>query len=72
FTIFISIAIKDNFFSEKILYNSQAMKSVFNGEPTPRSSGLARMGLVLFIFFNSFYFTNIHKKLFCFSILIVN
>ena len=72
FTIFISIAIKDNFFSEKILYNSQAMKSVFNGEPTPRSSGLARMGLVLFIFFNSFYFANIHKKLFCFSILIVN
>ena len=72
FTIFITIAIKDNFFSKEILYNSQAMKSVFNGEHTPRSSGLSRMGLVIFIFFNSFYFANIRKKLFCFSILIVN
>jgi len=72
FTIFISIAIKDNFFSKEILYNSQAMNSLFNDEHTPRSSGLSRMGLIIFIFFNSFYFANIHKKIFCFSILIIN
>ena len=72
FTIFITIAIKDNFFSKELLYHSQTMKSVFNGEHTPRSSGLSRMGLVIFIFFNSFYFANVHKKLFCFSILIIN
>ena len=59
FTIFIFITFKENLLSEHLLYNSRSFSIIYNTEQLPRSSGLSRMALILFIFANSLYFSNI-------------
>ena len=56
FITFTSFIFKENFFIEKALYNSRAFTIEFANESIPRSSGISRMGLILFIFLNSIYF----------------
>ena len=58
FFVFLFLVLKENILSENLLYNSVAFSKLFQGEPIPRSSGLSRMGLILFIFFNCLYFSN--------------
>ena len=62
FSLFTSIAIKENFFSFNLLYHSKSFNYELAGEYFPRSSGVSRMALVLFFFFNALYFVNIFKK----------
>jgi len=62
FLLFISIAIKENFFSYNLLYHSKSFNYELAGEYFPRSSGVSRMALVLFFFFNALYFANIFKR----------
>ena len=59
FLIFIFITFKENLLSNYLLYNSQAFSIVYNTEQFPRSSGLSRMALILFIFINSLYLSKI-------------
>ncbi len=62
FIIFISITFKENIFSTNLLYYSKAFYLSFQNEALPRSSGLARMGLIIFLFFNALYFSNDYSK----------
>ena len=62
FSIFTFITFKENILSENLLYNSTTFAIIYNTENLPRSSGLSRMALILFIFFNSLYFSKIFKK----------
>ena len=55
FSIFIFITFKQNILSEHLLYDSGTASIIYNTEHLPRSSGLSRMALILFIFFNSLY-----------------
>ena len=50
---------KENLLSNYLLYNSEAFSVVYNTEQFPRSSGLSRMALILFIFINSLYLSKI-------------
>ncbi len=59
FVIFIFITFKGNLLSNYLLYNSDAFSTVYNTEQFPRSSGLSRMALILFIFINSLYLSKI-------------
>ncbi len=59
FLIFILITLKENLLSNYLLYNSEAFGIVYNTEQFPRSSGLSRMALILFIFINSLYLSKI-------------
>ncbi len=59
FLIFIFITFKENLLSNYLLYNSEAFSIIYNTEQFPRSSGLSRMALILFIFINSFYLSKI-------------
>ena len=61
FLIFIFITFKENLLSNYLLYNSQAFSIVYNTEQFPRSSGLSRMALILFIFINSLYLSKISR-----------
>jgi hypothetical protein len=72
FSIFIIITFKENVTTKNILYNSTAFNLLYNGELGPRSSGLSRMSLIIFIFFNAFYFANIFNKKINILILIIN
>ena len=45
--------------STHLLYNSSAFDIIYNTEQIPRSSGLSRMALILFIFINSLYLSKI-------------
>ena len=56
FLFFIFITFKENIFSINLLYQSSAFDILYNNEKIPRSSGLSRMGLIVFIFLNSLYF----------------
>ncbi len=62
FLIFIFYTFKENIFSDDLLYHSLAFNLSFLNEPFPRSSGLSRNALILFIFFNSLYFYNKQNK----------
>ena len=62
FSIFIFITFKENILSKDLLYHSSAFNITYNTEHLPRSSGLARMALILFIFFNSLYFSKKFNK----------
>jgi hypothetical protein len=62
FCIFIFITFKENFFSEHLLYHSRSFSIIYNTEQLPRSSGLSRMALILFIFTNSLYLFKFRKK----------
>jgi len=59
FLIFIFLTFKENILSTNLLYNSRAFSLIYNTEQLPRSSGLSRMALILFIFLNSLYFSEI-------------
>ena len=59
FLIFIFITFKENILSTHLLYNSRAFDLIYNTEQLPRSSGLSRMALILFVFLNSLYFSKI-------------
>ena len=59
FFIFIFFTFKENILSTNLLYNSLAFNIIYNTEQFPRSSGLSRMALILFIFLNSFYLSSI-------------
>ena len=59
FLIFIFITFKENLLSNYLLYNSEAFSIIYNTEQFPRSSGLSRMALILFIFINSLYLSKI-------------
>ena len=72
FLIFMIIVFKENIFTTKVLYYSSAYHLSLMGEPHPRSSGLSRMGLILFIISNSFYFSNKLSKQYNFFILSIN
>ena len=63
FTLSIFLIFKDNIFTENLPYASYAFTQNYNYEQMPRSTGLSRMALLLFIFCNCFYFSkNISKK----------
>ena len=62
FIIFVFITFKENLFSEHLLYNSRSFSIIYNTEQLPRSSGLSRMALILFIFSNSLYLFKFRKK----------
>lgn len=72
FSFFIVYTFKDNIISENLLYHSKAFLDEFSGNPFPRSSGLSRMCLILFIFFNSIYFSQKLLNQYNFYILIIN
>ena len=72
FLIFMIIVFKENIFTTKLLYNSSAFNLSLMGEPHPRSSGLSRMGLILLIISNSFYFSSKLPKQYNFFILSIN
>ena len=72
FLIFMITVFKENIFTTKLLYNSSAYHLTLMGEPHPRSSGLSRMGLILFIISNSYYFSNKLPKKYNFFILPIN
>ena len=72
FSIFTFIAFKENINTQDILYNSTTFNLLYNGEQGPRSSGLSRMSLIIFIFFNAFYFANIFNKKINILILTIN
>ncbi len=55
FTIFIFITFKENIFSSNLLYHSNAFVMLYQNESLPRSSGLSRMGLIIFLLFNALY-----------------
>ena len=59
FLVFIFFTFKENLLSNYLLYNSGAFSIVYNTEQFPRSSGLSRMALILFIFINSLYLSKI-------------
>lgn len=63
FIIFLFLMFKTNLFSHNLLYSSYAFSFNYNFEQMPRSSGISRMSLVLFIFLNSFYFFCNSKKI---------
>ena len=62
FSIFTSIVLKENIVSYDLLYHGKSFHNELAGEYFPRSSGISRMALVLFFFFNALYFSNIYKK----------
>ena len=62
FIFFVFIALRENILSYKLLYHSSTFIGQLGGEYMPRSSGISRMGLILFIFFNSIYFSKQTKK----------
>ena len=57
FVVFVFITFRENIFSNNLLYQSSAFNILYNSEQIPRSSGLSRMGLLIFIFLNSLYFS---------------
>lgn len=59
FLIFIFITFKENILSTDLLYYSRAFSVIYDTEQLPRSSGLSRMALIIFIFLNSLYFSKI-------------
>ncbi len=59
FLIFIILAFKENFFINTLLYHSKAFKIQFANELVPRSSGISRMAIIIFIFSNSLIFSNL-------------
>ena len=61
FLIFIFFTFKENIFSTYLLYNSTAFDIIYNSEQFPRSSGLSRMALVIFIFTNSLYISKVSR-----------
>ena len=61
FIIFIFFTFKENILSTHLLYNSTAFDVIYNTEQPPRSSGLSRMALILFIFINSLYLSKISR-----------
>ncbi len=61
FLIFIFFTFKENIFSIYLLYNSTAFDIIYYSEQFPRSSGLSRMALVIFIFLNSLYISKDHR-----------
>ena len=63
FVVFLTLIFKTNLFSYNLLYSSYAFRFEYNFESMPRSSGISRMALILFIFFNSFYFFFNSKKI---------
>ena len=56
FLIFIILAFKENFFINTLLYHGKAFKIQFANELVPRSSGISRMAIIIFIFTNSLIF----------------
>ena len=72
FSFFIFFTFKENIMSETLLYHSKAFLFEFSGNPFPRSSGLSRMCLILFIFLNSIYFSQKLFKQYNFYILMIN
>ena len=63
FAIFIFITFKENIFTPNLLYHSKSFILQFQNEPLPRSSGLSRMGLIIFLFFKRFLFSKLFKKI---------
>lgn len=72
FLFFTVIAIKENILSYNLLYHSKSFNYELAGEYFPRSSGISRMALVLFFFFNSLYFANIFKRKMLLLIISIN
>lgn len=63
FLVFIFITFKENIFSTNLLYHSNSFFLKFQNEDLPRSSGLSRMSLIIFLFLNAFYLSkNFSKK----------
>ena len=72
FLIFIFITFKENIFSPNLLYYSNSFSLQFQNEDFPRSSGLSRMGLIIFLFLNAFYFSKNYSKITSFSLIFFN
>ena len=63
FVIFTFIALKENILSYNLFYHSRSFTYMLAGEYLPRSSGIARLALILFFIFNGIYFIEkIRKK----------
>ena len=72
FAIFIFITFKENIFTPNLLYHSKSFILQFQNEPLPRSSGLSRMGLIIFLFLNAFYFSKNYSKKINFLLIFCN
>ena len=72
FLIFFFLALKENLFSQNLLYHSKAFVSDYNHERMPRATGLARMSLIIFICSNALFFSNIFSKKIKLTLLIIN
>ena len=64
FLIFIFITFKENILSPDLLYHSLAFNLQYQNEAVPRSSGLSRMGLIIFLFLNALYLSKNYSKKF--------
>lgn len=62
FFIFISMTFKENIFSQNLLYHSSAFNLQYQNEALPRSSGLSRMGLIIFMILNALYLSKNYSK----------
>ena len=62
FTIFIFVTFKENIFTSNLLYHSDAFVMLFQNEALPRSSGLSRMGLIIFLVLNALYLSKSYSS----------
>jgi len=72
FTLFTFLAFKKNINESLILYDSKVFLIYFMNEEIPRAGGLSRMGLILFIFLNSIFFSKIFSNRTNFVIFFLN
>ena len=72
FTLFTFLAFKKNISEAVILYDSNVFTIIFMNEEIPRSGGLSRMGLILFIFLNSILFSKMFANRTNFIIFFLN
>jgi len=62
FFIFIFITLKENILTPNLLYHSSAFNLQYQNEALPRSSGLSRMGLIIFLILNALYLSKNYSK----------
>lgn len=72
FIVFSFFIFKENILSSGLLYHSNAFDILLFKEQIPRASGISRMGIILFIFFNFLYFSKYLSNRLKICVLLVN
>ncbi len=72
FIVFSFFIIKENILSSGLLYHSNAFDMLLFKEQIPRASGISRMGIILFIFFNFLYFSKYFSNRLKICVLLAN